>query len=70
MKTRDKILRKSQELFNARGERNVTTNHIAAELGISDDVALPGFTPNPFASMARARVFVVSSRWEIGRAHV
>ncbi len=35
MKTRDKILRKSQELFNARGERNVTTNHIAAELGIS-----------------------------------
>lgn len=35
MKTRDKILRKSQELFNARGERNVTTNHIAADLGIS-----------------------------------
>jgi AcrR family transcriptional regulator len=35
VKTRDKILYKSQELFNARGERNVTTNHIAAELGIS-----------------------------------
>lgn len=35
MKTRDKILRKSQDLFNERGERNVTTNHIAAGLGIS-----------------------------------
>ena len=35
MKTRDKILRKSQDLFNEQGERNVTTNHIAAALGIS-----------------------------------
>lgn len=33
--TRDRILGISQILFNARGERAVTTNHIAAELGIS-----------------------------------
>ncbi|BFM11422.1 TetR/AcrR family transcriptional regulator [Simiduia litorea] len=33
--TRDRILSISQTLFNARGERVVTTNHIAAELGIS-----------------------------------
>jgi len=35
MKTRDKIIQASIALFNEKGERNVTTNHIAAHLGIS-----------------------------------
>jgi AcrR family transcriptional regulator len=35
MKTRDKIIQASIDLFNEQGERNVTTNHIAAHLGIS-----------------------------------
>lgn len=35
MKTRDKIIHGSITLFNDQGERNVTTNHIAAHLGIS-----------------------------------
>ncbi|WNC71932.1 TetR/AcrR family transcriptional regulator [Thalassotalea psychrophila] len=35
MKTRDKIIVASIELFNENGERNITTNHIAAHLGIS-----------------------------------
>ncbi|MDP7592109.1 MAG: TetR/AcrR family transcriptional regulator [Litorilituus sp.] len=35
MKTRDKIIQASIILFNEQGERNVTTNHIAAYLGIS-----------------------------------
>ncbi|WP_133405244.1 TetR/AcrR family transcriptional regulator [Parashewanella tropica] len=35
MKTRDKIIHASLELFNEHGERAITTNHIAAHLGIS-----------------------------------
>lgn len=35
MKTKDRILNASLRLFNQRGERNVSTNHIAADLGIS-----------------------------------
>jgi glycosyltransferase involved in cell wall biosynthesis len=37
---------------------------LATELGVAGDVALPGFTPNPYAWMARARLFVLSSAWE------
>jgi AcrR family transcriptional regulator len=35
MKTRDRIIQASLELFNEQGERNVTTNHIASHLSIS-----------------------------------
>lgn len=37
---------------------------LARELGVAADVDLPGWTPNPFAYMARARLFVLSSRFE------
>ena len=33
-------------------------------LGISTDVSFPGFTANPYAFMARASLFVLSSVWE------
>ena len=35
MKTRDKITLAALELFNEHGERNITTNHIAAHIDIS-----------------------------------
>jgi len=37
---------------------------LAASLGVADDVDLPGFVANPFAPMARASVFVLSSLYE------
>jgi len=37
---------------------------LAAQLGIADAVDMPGFVDNPHAYMARASLFVLSSRWE------
>jgi glycosyltransferase involved in cell wall biosynthesis len=37
---------------------------LATGLGVADAVALPGFVENPFAYMAHAAVFVLSSAWE------
>lgn len=37
---------------------------LAADLGIADDVVMPGFDPNPLPYMARASVFVSASIWE------
>ncbi len=38
--------------------------NLVRELGLEDDVDLPGHVKNPFAYMARASVFVLSSAWE------
>lgn len=37
---------------------------LIAELGLAAEVLLPGHVGNPYAWMARARLFVLSSRWE------
>ena len=37
---------------------------LAKELGIGDAVDLPGFAHNPYAYMARASLFTLSSAWE------
>ncbi len=36
----------------------------AQDLGITDDIAMPGFVDTPFAHLARASLFVLSSRHE------
>lgn len=47
-----------------RGRRRDALLALAAELGVAEDVDLPGFQPNPLGFMARADLFVLSSRWE------
>lgn len=37
---------------------------LARTLGVGRDVDLPGFQPNPYAWLSRARLFVLSSAWE------
>jgi glycosyltransferase involved in cell wall biosynthesis len=46
------------------GEDRGSLERLAAELGIADRVAMPGFVANPYAWMKYARLFVLSSQWE------
>jgi len=46
------------------GDSRATLETLREELGLADAVDLPGFTPNPYPHMARASLFVLSSRWE------
>jgi glycosyltransferase involved in cell wall biosynthesis len=46
------------------GELRPALQALVAELGVTEDVLLFGFTDNPFVWMRRAGVFVLSSAWE------
>lgn len=50
------------------GERE-TLEQLVADYGLEDRVSLPGYQDNPYAYMAKADVFVLSSAWE-GTANV
>ena len=46
------------------GEERAALTALAGQLGVADDVALPGFRDNALAYMAGSAVFVLSSAWE------
>jgi len=46
------------------GEERPNLEALVRELGLEEDVALPGFVDNPYKYMKRAAMFVLSSRWE------
>ncbi len=46
------------------GEERPALEQLAGQLGVRADVQMPGFVVNPFAFMARADLFALSSRWE------
>jgi glycosyltransferase involved in cell wall biosynthesis len=46
------------------GDERPALEALVQELGLGQVVSLPGFAENPFAYMAKARLFVLSSAWE------
>ena len=51
-------------LILGEGQERAHLESLVKELGISAYVQMPGFVLNPYAYMARARLLVLSSRWE------
>ena len=51
-------------LLLGEGRQRTKLEALAAELGVARDVDLPGFVDNPYAYMARADLFVLSSNCE------
>lgn len=61
------VLRRRRDarlLILGEGPRRAALEALVRQLGIADEVAMPGFVDNPYACMARARLFVLSSAWE------
>jgi glycosyltransferase involved in cell wall biosynthesis len=56
--------RPTRLLILGEGEERFMLEALVRQLGLDQDVHLPGFVDNPYAYMARASVFVLSSKWE------
>jgi glycosyltransferase involved in cell wall biosynthesis len=46
------------------GPDRPTLVNLISSLGLSRDVLLPGFVPNPYSFLKNCSIFVLSSRWE------
>jgi glycosyltransferase involved in cell wall biosynthesis len=57
-------VRPARLIILGEGERRRQLEALAEELGVSAAVSLPGFVDNPFAYMAHANLYVLSSKWE------
>jgi glycosyltransferase involved in cell wall biosynthesis len=61
------LLRDQREcrlIILGRGRQRDRLLGLAEELGVAQDVDLPGFSDNPYSAMRAADLFVLSSRWE------
>lgn len=56
--------RPARLLILGEGEERPALEALVEQLDLGQDVSLPGFVANPCPYMARAGVFVLSSRWE------
>ena len=62
--SRVRAARPARLLILGEGPERSELEELARELGIADDVSLPGSVENPYAYLSRAVAFVLSSRWE------
>ena len=46
------------------GKERAPLESMVRQLGLTENVQMPGFVVNPYAYMARARLLALSSRWE------
>lgn len=63
-KVKDRYTQPLRLVILGEGELRSELEALIQELKLSDHVALPGFSNNPYAYMRRARLFVLSSLWE------
>lgn len=56
--------RPARLLILGEGDERQRLEGLATDLGIGQDVSLPGYEQNPYRYMARAALFVLSSAWE------
>lgn len=56
--------RPARLLILGEGEERPMLDALIKQLGLEQDVSLPGFVPNPYPYFAQASLFVLSSRWE------
>ena len=54
----------SRLIILGKGRERAQLEMLASQLHITNEVSFAGFTPNPYAFMAQASVFVLSSAWE------
>ncbi len=57
-------LRKARLIILGEGKQRDNLELLATELGITNDVSLPGFSDNPYCYLKQASVFVLTSRFE------
>lgn len=55
---------RSRLVILGEGPERLSLERMASDLGLRASVLLPGFVANPYAYMARAATYVLSSKWE------
>lgn len=61
---RVRMQRQARLIILGEGSQRQRLQALIHSLGLGGDVDMPGFVANPYAWMARARLFVLSSAWE------